>query len=413
MLADSPHNVAGLLKLFIRSLPEPLIPEAVQVRYLILPDLDDREMQKTVLFDLISDLPLHNLRLLRTLFAMLNAVQAASDENKMTASNLATCWAPNLFWSAAEATMMTNPEAAQKMIEFSRQSNAVVQIMIEEEAFLFKAREFEKFYSMSVVESPRGGSESSEEVGTPRSNAMKSRKRSRDEMQSAAVGQSPSAGTRNRKGIRSEIIGSYDQILAANSAMDAADSAAAVDPTLDDSLTSPAAKKRKTSNASSILSSVSSAASAMMDSPRKLSNMVSKRMSERRRTVGPASAVCLFFYYDDSKQSAALRKLLTNASLTPLEVRDETKDPMTFDEIKVILQGVESIIVVKKNGQKAYTETHPVTSKLSELQLAALLINSATGNVRAPVIVVGTTMVIGYEKDVENFLSIYLFHKKN
>jgi arsenate reductase-like glutaredoxin family protein len=181
---------------------------------------------------------------------------------------------------------------------------------------------------------------------------------------------------------------------------------------LDESLASPAPKKRKTSAASLF----SSAASAVMDSPKIVTSIgkaVSRRMSERRRTAGPASAMCLLFYYDDSKQSQALRKLLSGASMTPCEIRDETKDPMTFEEIKVILQGVESIIVVKKNGQKAYTETHPVTTKLTDVQLGSLLINSANGNVKAPLIIVGTTMVIGYEKDVEAFLSCYLFHKKN
>lgn len=405
MLADSPHNVAGLLKLFIRELPAPLVPEAVQVRYLILPDLDDREMQKSVLFDLISELPLANLRLLRVLFAMLSSVRAHSEENKMTASNLATCWAPNIFWSAAESNLPPTPESAQKMIEFSRQANAVVQIMIEEEQFLFKQREFERFYDMTA-QSPRPMSESTED-GTPRA-AMKSRKRSRDEMQ--MPGSSSSSSRSNRRAIRSEMIGSYDQVLAANGALPSLDEA---NISLEDLAASPAPKKRKTSNASSIFAS---AAHAVMDSPRIVTNAaknVSRRMSERRRTTGPASAICLLFYYDDSKQSQSLRKLLEKASLTPCEIRDETKDPMTFEESKSILQGVESIIVVKKNGQKAYTETHPVTTKLTDQQLTTLLLNPATGKVRAPAIIVGSTMVIGYEKDVEAFLSCYLFHKKN
>jgi arsenate reductase-like glutaredoxin family protein len=403
MLADSPHNVAGLLKLFIRSLPDPLVPESVQVRYLVLPDLDDREMQRSVLFDLISDLPLPNLRLLRVLFAMMSNVASHSEDNKMTASNLATCWAPNIFWSAAETSnTIPTPEAAQKMIEFSRQANAVFQIMIEEQAHLFKPREFEKFYNMTALESPRGSDSTSD--GTPRA-AMKSRKRSR-----AVINATPSpspSGRSARRGIRSEMIGSYDQVLAAN-ALPAIDESVG----LDESLASPAPKKRKTSAASLF----SSAASAVMDSPKIVTSIgkaVSRRMSERRRTAGPASAMCLLFYYDDSKQSQALRKLLSGASMTPCEIRDETKDPMTFEEIKVILQGVESIIVVKKNGQKAYTETHPVTTKLTDVQLGSLLINSANGNVKAPLIIVGTTMVIGYEKDVEAFLSCYLFHKKN
>lgn len=109
-------------------IPTPTLP--------ILLDLESRDDQRKVLYDLISDLPVVNLRLLRRLFSMLAQIAAASDKNKMDASNLATVWGPNIFWNDKEK-LETNPH---KMLEWSRKVNSVVQIMIEEHEFIFKVR---------------------------------------------------------------------------------------------------------------------------------------------------------------------------------------------------------------------------------------------------------------------------------
>jgi hypothetical protein len=148
MPGENPHNVTGILKLFIRELPSPLIPMAHQDAYIVAAEVEDKELQRQMLFDRISDLPLANLRLLRCLFALLSEVASRSEVNKMGPSNLATVWAPNIFWNNDN---ITDPH---KMLEFSRMANNVVTVLIQERAHLFKERDFEKIYNIGTIASP-------------------------------------------------------------------------------------------------------------------------------------------------------------------------------------------------------------------------------------------------------------------
>jgi hypothetical protein len=119
-----------------------------QEAYIVACEVDDKELQRAMLYDRVSDLPLSSLRLLRCLFALLGEVSARSEVNKMGPANLATVWAPNIFWNNVNAT---DPH---KVLEFSRQANMVLTVLIQERAHLFKERDFEPIYNIGAISSP-------------------------------------------------------------------------------------------------------------------------------------------------------------------------------------------------------------------------------------------------------------------
>jgi len=93
-----PHAVAGLLKCFLRELPDPLIPEPYHSRSLeLMGNSEILDEQKTVQVKMIIDqLPPENHAILRALMSFLVRVYSAADKNKMTILNLITCMVPTL-----------------------------------------------------------------------------------------------------------------------------------------------------------------------------------------------------------------------------------------------------------------------------------------------------------------------------
>ena len=97
------HLAAVILKCFFRELDEPVLT------YNLYPDILDFEAQSAKCCDLdpmikvaqgyICDrLPIDHYTLLKYLVDFLVQVMDHSDVNKMTASNLAIVWGPNLCW---------------------------------------------------------------------------------------------------------------------------------------------------------------------------------------------------------------------------------------------------------------------------------------------------------------------------
>jgi Rho GTPase-activating protein 22/24/25 len=101
-LPADPHLAAGLLKLWLRELPEPLVPpaylpalcEAVSSTSLSTSSLS---VQVEALAQCTASLPEPNLLVLQHLFFLLSRVVAFASMNKMTASNLCVIFSPALF----------------------------------------------------------------------------------------------------------------------------------------------------------------------------------------------------------------------------------------------------------------------------------------------------------------------------
>ncbi|XP_014856961.1 PREDICTED: rho GTPase-activating protein 22-like isoform X1 [Poecilia mexicana] len=98
------HTVASLLKLYLRQLPEPLVPYSHYQDFLLCGQklLSDRTVGLEELTNLLHELPVANFNLLNFICQFLNEVQSCSSSNKMNVQNLATVFGPNILRAKAE-----------------------------------------------------------------------------------------------------------------------------------------------------------------------------------------------------------------------------------------------------------------------------------------------------------------------
>ncbi|XP_061603458.1 rho GTPase-activating protein 24 isoform X2 [Phyllopteryx taeniolatus] len=94
------HTVASLLKLYLRELPEPVVPfhkydDFLACTKLLGKDDDDTGMKE--LRKLVEGLPPVNYNLLKYICRFLDEVQSYSGVNKMSVQNLATVFGPNIL----------------------------------------------------------------------------------------------------------------------------------------------------------------------------------------------------------------------------------------------------------------------------------------------------------------------------
>ncbi|XP_036789198.1 rho GTPase-activating protein 24 isoform X2 [Oncorhynchus mykiss] len=98
------HTVASLLKLYLRELPEPLVPFSRYQEFLVCGKniSSERKQGLTELQHLLHELPVANFNLLNYICQFLNEVQSYSSSNKMSTQNLATVFGPNILRPKAE-----------------------------------------------------------------------------------------------------------------------------------------------------------------------------------------------------------------------------------------------------------------------------------------------------------------------
>ncbi|XP_061156098.1 rho GTPase-activating protein 24-like [Syngnathus typhle] len=98
------HTVASLLKLYLRQLPEPLVPFGHYRDFLLSGQKlsSDRAQGLEELRSLLQELPVANFNLLHFICQFLNEVQSHSKGNKMSCQNLATVFGPNILRAKAE-----------------------------------------------------------------------------------------------------------------------------------------------------------------------------------------------------------------------------------------------------------------------------------------------------------------------
>ncbi|KAF6128821.1 Rho GTPase activating protein 24 [Phyllostomus discolor] len=93
------HTVASLLKLYLRELPEPVIPYSKYEDFLSCAKLLSKEEEAGVkeLAKQVKSLPVVNYNLLKYICRFLDEVQSYSGVNKMSVQNLATVFGPNIL----------------------------------------------------------------------------------------------------------------------------------------------------------------------------------------------------------------------------------------------------------------------------------------------------------------------------
>ncbi|KFZ67073.1 Rho GTPase-activating protein 24, partial [Podiceps cristatus] len=114
------HTVASLLKLYLRELPEPVIPYAKYEDFLSCAKVLSKE-EETGLKELVKQvksLPAVNYNLLKYICRFLDEVQSYSGINKMSVQNLATVFGPNILRPKVEdpLTIMEGTVVVQQLM---------------------------------------------------------------------------------------------------------------------------------------------------------------------------------------------------------------------------------------------------------------------------------------------------------
>ena len=91
------HDVANVLKRFLRTLPEPLLTNELYSQWIDGLAMESHESQLELYKQLIGSLPYVNRQTLSKLLGHLHAVQNKCEKNLMSVSNLAALWGPNLM----------------------------------------------------------------------------------------------------------------------------------------------------------------------------------------------------------------------------------------------------------------------------------------------------------------------------
>nr|XP_008531791.1 PREDICTED: rho GTPase-activating protein 9 [Equus przewalskii] len=125
---DDIHVVTGALKLFLRELPQPLVPPLLLPKFRAALALSESEQCLSQIRELIGSMPKPNHDTLRYLLEHLCRVIAHSDKNLMTPHNLGIVFGPTLFRPEQE----TSDPAAHALYP-----GQLVQLMLTDFASLF------------------------------------------------------------------------------------------------------------------------------------------------------------------------------------------------------------------------------------------------------------------------------------
>ncbi|KOC60440.1 Rho GTPase-activating protein 6 [Habropoda laboriosa] len=140
-----PHDVAALLKEFLRDLPDPLLCRDLYQAFVHTQKIRNRRLQQEALQHLIQLLPTPNRETLWALLSFLSVVAANSEDqktetgewvpgNKMDTTNLATVFAPNILHCVKPGQRSeVSAERAEERIDVIN----VVRALLEHAATLF------------------------------------------------------------------------------------------------------------------------------------------------------------------------------------------------------------------------------------------------------------------------------------
>jgi hypothetical protein len=142
------HAVAGLLKLFLRELTEPILTRELQPKFLHIPELESRNQKIYELANLISLLPLENYTLLRCLSAHLVRIVQNSSVNKMTLHNVTIVFSPTLNIPAGVFMLLLSE--FQIIFCWTNQQQLQQQLIPDEEQKLYMAQQYQQQQQMRM-----------------------------------------------------------------------------------------------------------------------------------------------------------------------------------------------------------------------------------------------------------------------
>ncbi|KAG7313210.1 hypothetical protein JYU34_000309 [Plutella xylostella] len=122
-----PHAAAVLLKTFLRDLEEPVLTFSLYDEILQFQSWSNKEKPRQVKILILERLPLDNYKLLKYVIQFLWQVQDRSCLNKMTSSNLAVVFGPNL----------ASPPSGQMSLQAIAPINAFTDFLLENQETIF------------------------------------------------------------------------------------------------------------------------------------------------------------------------------------------------------------------------------------------------------------------------------------
>ncbi|KAH3745588.1 slit-robo rho GTPase activating protein 1,3 [Pelomyxa schiedti] len=119
------HNIAGVLKYYIRNNTEPLVPQMLYNNFLSAQEAKSVELLKQA----VSELPAANKLLLHCLVDLLYKVAEHSEKNKMDATNLGVVFGPTIMWNTAEEdlalSLQNNKLQCELVVTFINRHNEI------------------------------------------------------------------------------------------------------------------------------------------------------------------------------------------------------------------------------------------------------------------------------------------------
>jgi len=116
---NDPNTVAGILKQYLRELPEPLCSFEFYDMFIAAVGIPDLPVRKYQVLRILEMLPYAYQIVLKYLVGFLCRIAALSDQNRMTPPNLATVFAPNLIRSKGReiSTLVEDTPASHELTQ--------------------------------------------------------------------------------------------------------------------------------------------------------------------------------------------------------------------------------------------------------------------------------------------------------
>lgn len=126
-----PHVIAGVLKKYLRSLPDPLLTFEFYPDFVAAAQKQSETQRKAAILNIINQLPKENYDNLRYLTKFLSYLSEKNQENKMSPQNIAIVMSPNLLWSPNEN------ENYIDQVNSTATVNTIVEALIADWGFFF------------------------------------------------------------------------------------------------------------------------------------------------------------------------------------------------------------------------------------------------------------------------------------
>jgi len=160
--------IASIFKLWLRELPDPLIPFSYFKKLIALGSSRTKLVKEEVtqwnkkLREIIRTIKAPEIDCLRVLILFLNKFAKMNELNRMTADNLATVIAPNILYRRIDQNALGSMEAVMQTSEEMGYARHIIKVLIEDVEFFFFADDIVE--TVSEVKSEVKNQESTTEI---------------------------------------------------------------------------------------------------------------------------------------------------------------------------------------------------------------------------------------------------------